>query len=194
MAQNPDQAQGQAQRRMGAVSRYRPSDSILCGDSFNADEFLSEYGAENMVYTDYVIPMLVGYGEISSPCYQGDGVILITPLWSRPLVELLRRLNAEGIKAVRLSPRANRPMLVVPFITVSPDQAYEMAKRVWDMRFTLSELLDRGAAEYGSFVSYDGLAREILAVRLQAMFKMYLKTPVDEIFAPPRPAQQPQAN
>jgi hypothetical protein len=178
---------------MGAVSRYRPSDSILCGDSFDVDEFLSEYGAEHMVYTDYVIPIVVGYGEISAPCYQGDGVILITPLWSKPLVELLRKLNAEGIKAVRLSPRANRPMLIVPFVTASPDQAYEMAKRVWDMRNTLSELLDRGVAEYGSFVSYDGLAREILAARLQALFKMYLKIPVDAIFAP-RPAQQPQAN
>jgi hypothetical protein len=117
---------------------------------------------------------------------------LITPLWSRPLAELLRRLNAEGVKAVRLNARTNRPMLVVPFITVSPDKAYEIAKRVWDMRNTLSELLDKGVAEYGSFVSYDTV-REILAAHFQALFKMYLKIPVDEIFAP-RPAQQPQAN
>jgi hypothetical protein len=186
MAQNPDQAQN---RRMGAVSRYRPSDSILCGDSFDADQFLSEYGAENSVYTNLPVPIMVGYGEISAPCYQGDGVILITPLWSRPLVELLRKLNSEGVKAVRLSPRASRPMLVVPFITVSTDMAYEMAKRVWDMRNTLSELLDSGA-EYGSFMRYEGLVHEVIAARFQALFKMYLNVSADEIFAP-RPAQQP---
>jgi hypothetical protein len=155
---------------------------------------LAEYGAENSMYTDLPVPMVVGYGEISTPCYQGDGVILITPLWSRPLIELLSRLNAEGIKAVRLNPRTNRPMLVIPFITMSPEQAYEMAKRVWDMRSTLSELLDGGVTEYGSFESYD-LDRDIFPAYLQSLAKMYLKIPADEIFAPQRrPAQQPQAN
>jgi hypothetical protein len=193
--QNPDQTQGQApNQRRGAISRYRPSDSILCGDSgFDADKFLTEYGAENAMYTDLPVPMVVGYGEISAPCYQGDGVILITPLWSRPLIELLRKLNSEGIKAVRLHPRTNRPMLIIPFITISPEQAYEMAKRVWDMRDTLSELLDGGVAEYGSFERYD-LGRDILPLYLQTLAKMYLKVPVDEMFAPRRPAQQPQAN
>jgi len=192
--QNPE-TQGQPAQRRGAISRYRPSDSILCGDSsFNADEFLAEYSEENMMYVDLPVPMVVGYGEISAPCYQGDGVILITPLWSRPLIELLRRLNAEGIKAVRLNPRANRPMLIVPFITMSPDQAYEMAKRVWDMRDMLSKLLDGGATEYGSFESYD-LDRDIFAPYLHTLAEMYLKVPADEIFAPQRrPAQQPQAD
>jgi len=201
MAQSPGQnpeAQGQpaqppANQRRSAISRYRPSDKILCGDGFDADKFLAEYGEENMTYVDLPVPMMVGYGEISAPCYQGDGVILITPLWSRPLVELLRKLNAEGIKAVRLNPRTNRPMLVVPLITMSPEQAYEMAKRVWDMRSTLSELLDGGAAEYGIFESYD-LDRDLLAPYLQSMAKMYHKIPADEIFARRRPAQQPQAN
>jgi len=192
--QNPDQTgQHQSNQRGGAISRYRPSDKILCGDAFNVDEFLSEYGSENSMYTDLPVPMVVGYGEISTPCYQGDGVILITPLWSKPLVELLRKLNSEGIKAVRLNYKANRPMLVIPFVTISPTQAYEMAKRVWDMRNKLSELLDEGVTEYGNFVRYD-LAYAAFVAYLQSLVKMYLNIPADEIFAPRRPEQQPQAN
>jgi hypothetical protein len=175
------------------ISRYRPSDSILCGDAFNADAFLAEYSNVNRMYVDLPVPIIVGYGEISTPCYQGDGVILITPLWSKPLVELLHKLNENGIKAVRLSYKTNRPMLVVPYVTLSTDKAYEIAKRVWDMRDVLSKLLDDGVTEYNRFISYDRVRDDVI-MYFQMVAGMYLNIPTDTIFAPRRPVQQPQAN